>query len=220
VQVRFIAVLSEPEEEEVALKAKAAEIKEEAAHIMDETADGEDAAAYSDVDAADGGMADGDAETASGAEAVDGVAAAAGSNGNGIGESAPAVEAEAVETEPEAAEAVETEPESAEAVETEPESAEAVETEPEAAEAEGMASRSAPKQPPAEAELSVGTEPLAPKKPGRRRLTLVLRYMVNPASLLPLYAVTVDMDLHPHLGQPLKVKSFIDDARPSLENDK
>ena len=189
-QVRFIAVLSEPEEEEVALKAKAAEIKEEAAHIMDETADGEDAAAYSDVDAADGGMADGDAETASGAEAVDGVAAAAGSNGNGIGESAPAVEAEAVETEPEAAEA------------------------------EGMASRSAPKQPPAEAELSVGTEPLAPKKPGRRRLTLVLRYMVNPASLLPLYAVTVDMDLHPHLGQPLKVKSFIDDARPSLENDK
>lgn len=191
-QVRFIAVLSEPEDEEVVLKAKAAEIKEEAAHIMDETADGEDAAANSDVDAADGGVADGDAEAASAAETVDGVVAAAGGNGNGngIGEAAPAVEAEAVEAEPEAAEA------------------------------EGMASRSAPKQPPAEAEPSAGTEPPTPKRPGRRRLTLVLRYMVNPASLLPLYAVTVDMDLHPHLGQPLKVKSFSDDARSLLENDK
>ena len=39
----------------------------------------------------------------------------------------------------------------------------------------------------------------------RRRLTLCLRYVVNPGSLLPLYAATVDLDLHPHLGDPLKV---------------
>ena len=48
-------------------------------------------------------------------------------------------------------------------------------------------------------------EAAAQQMPGRRRLTLVLRYVVNPASLLPLYSAMIDMDLHPHLGQPLKV---------------
>lgn len=70
----------------------------------------------------------------------------------------------------------------------------------EAAEADASRAKSAdPPSSPADAEAA------AQQMPGRRRLTLVLRYVVNPASLLPLYSAVIDMDLHPHLGQPLKV---------------
>ena len=71
---------------------------------------------------------------------------------------------------------------------------------PEAAEAGAVGP-----QPAAASGAPADVEAEAQQMPGRRRLTLVLRYVVNPASLLPLYSAMVDMDLHPHLGQPLKV---------------
>ena len=39
----------------------------------------------------------------------------------------------------------------------------------------------------------------------RRRLTMVVRYMVRPGALLPLYAASVEMDVHPHFGKPQRV---------------
>ena len=68
--------------------------------------------------------------------------------------------------------------------------------------AEADASKAKPADPPSS---PADAEAAAQQMPGRRRLTLVLRYVVNPASLLPLYSAVIDMDLHPHLGQPLKV---------------
>lgn len=47
------------------------------------------------------------------------------------------------------------------------------------------------------------SEPAEGKK--RRRLTMLLRYMVRPAGLLPLYGTVVDMHVHPHFGKPQKV---------------
>jgi hypothetical protein len=73
--------------------------------------------------------------------------------------------------------------------------------EPEAAEADADVA-----QPAVASGAPADAEAAAQQMPGRRRLTLVLRYVVNPASLLPLYSAIIDMDLHPHLGQPLKVR--------------
>ncbi len=48
------------------------------------------------------------------------------------------------------------------------------------------------------------SEPAEGKR--RRRLTLVLRYLVRPGALTPLYAAVADLDVHPHLGKPLRVR--------------
>lgn len=47
------------------------------------------------------------------------------------------------------------------------------------------------------------SEPAEGKK--RRRLMMLLRYIVRPGAQLPLYAATVDMHVHPHFGKPQRV---------------
>ena len=47
----------------------------------------------------------------------------------------------------------------------------------------------------------------------RARVTLVLRYAAAEGMPAPLYDVTVDMDVHPHLAAPAKARRSVPSAR-------
>ncbi len=56
--------------------------------------------------------------------------------------------------------------------------------------------------------MALLSEPAEGKR--RRRLTMVLRYIVCPTAVMPLCAVCVDLDVHPHLGKPLRVRTLLE----------
>lgn len=197
-QVRFIAVLSEPAEPEAELSRPAG-----AAGVAGQN-DGASAGhngGVSDAAATTGGNGDSVMEEADLLGMDDGDEPAA--------DAAPADAAEPEASEQSAASA------STPTGDAPPANGSAAGADPAAAAADdATATAAAPAADPSEAPAAEPANPPAAaaeaeaRLPGRRRLTLVLRYVVNPASLLPLYSATVDMDLHPHLGQPLKVQTL------------
>lgn len=195
-QVRFIAVLSEPAEPEPQLPSAA-----EPAGATGQDASGSLQAAG----AASSGNGDSAMEEALPTENEHDVAAASGAD-------TPTAADEAAQAETPGKEATGSEsPADASASEAPATPADAgpgaaVQDAAAPAEAEPAKAAAAAAAPAAAAETAPAASDKPPAALGRRRLTLVLRYVVNPASLLPLYSVTVDMDLHPHLGQPLKVR--------------